>query len=321
MLNTVFFGTPGVAVPFLERLAKKSRVIGVVSSPDRPAGRGYAVRPTEVKQAAGALGLPVHQPEKLAGFSLEKVFGEKPDVGLVVAYGHLIPPSVFSEPKHGLVNAHFSLVPKYRGAAPMQWALIRGEKETGVSLFQIDKGLDTGPVFLQGRYAIAPEDNAATLRDHLVPLGLELLEEFLRRLEEGPWTPTIQGGDATVAPLLTKEEGRIRWGQQSAAEIVNLIRGTYEWPGAYGVVNGQRIKIRKAERVLRGTGAPGDITAVEKGRGFLVKCLSDSLCVLRVQPEGKKEMDALSFWNGARLSVGDRFVEQESLKGESHGIP
>jgi methionyl-tRNA formyltransferase len=307
LLNTVFFGTPAVAVPFLERLAKKSRVMGVVSSPDRPAGRGYSVVPTDVKQAAVSLGLPVQQPEKLADFSLEKAFGHKPDVGIVVAYGHLIPPSVFREPTHGLVNAHFSLVPKYRGAGPMQWALIRGEKETGVSLFQIEKGLDTGPVFLQGRYAVPPEANASTLRESLVSLGLELLDEFLRRLEEGPWSPTPQSGEATVAPLLTKEDGRIVWSEKSAEEIVNLIRGTYEWPGAYGVIKGQRVKIRAAERASDGSGPPGEITAVEKGRGFLVKCLSDTLRVLRVQPEGKKEMDAPSFWNGARLAVGDRF--------------
>ncbi len=296
-----------MAVPFLERLAKKSRVMGVVSSPDRPAGRGYSVVPTDVKQAAVSLGLPVQQPEKLADFSLEKAFGHKPDVGIVVAYGHLIPPSVFREPTHGLVNAHFSLVPKYRGAGPMQWALIRGEKETGVSLFQIEKGLDTGPVFLQGRYAVPPEANASTLRESLVSLGLELLDEFLRRLEEGPWSPTPQSGEATVAPLLTKEDGRIVWSEKSAEEIVNLIRGTYEWPGAYGVIKGQRVKIRAAERASDGSGPPGEITAVEKGRGFLVKCLSDTLRVLRVQPEGKKEMDAPSFWNGARLAVGDRF--------------
>lgn len=296
-----------MAVPFLERLAKKSRVLGVVSSPDRPAGRGYSVVPTDVKQAAMSLGLPVQQPEKLADFSLEKAFGHKPDVGIVVAYGHLIPPSVFREPTHGLVNAHFSLVPKYRGAGPMQWALIRGEKETGVSLFQIEKGLDTGPVFLQGRYAVPPEANASTLRESLVSLGLELLDEFLRRLEEGPWSPTPQSGEATVAPLLTKEDGRIVWSEKSAEEIVNLIRGTYEWPGAYGVIKGQRVKIRAAERASDGSGFPGEITAVEKGRGFLVKCLSDTLRILRVQPEGKKEMDAPSFWNGARLAVGDRF--------------
>jgi methionyl-tRNA formyltransferase len=306
-LNTVFFGTPAVAVPFLERLAKKSNVVGVVSSPDRPAGRGYSLVPTEVKRAALSLGLPVRQPEKLAGFSLESAFGKNPDVGIVVAYGHLIPSVVFNEPRLGLVNVHFSLVPKYRGAAPMQWALIRGEKETGVSLFQIEKGLDTGPVFIQQKYAITSEDNAETLRKNLVSMGVELLEEFLRKIEEGPWVPTPQAGEPTGAPPLAKEDGRILWNQRSAEEIVNLARGTYEWPGAYGVVKGQRLKIRKAEPTADHTGVPGEITAVEKGRGFLVKCLSDTLRVLRVQPEGKKEMDAPSFWNGARLAVGDRF--------------
>jgi methionyl-tRNA formyltransferase len=296
-----------VAVPFLERLAKNSRVMGVVSSPDQPAGRGYTLHPTEVKRSALALGLPLQQPEKLAGFSLETAFGQKPDVGIVVAYGHLIPPPVFNEPRFGLVNIHFSLVPKYRGAAPMQWALIRGEKETGVTLFQIEKGLDTGPVFLQRKYEIAPEDDADSLRTNLVAAGLDLLEEFLRKIEQGPWTPTPQSGEASAAPPLTKEDGRILWAHRSAPEIGNLVRGTCEWPGAYGVIKGQRVKIRKAEESPGGSGVPGEITAVEKGRGFLVKCLSGSLRVLRVQPEGKKEMDAPSFWNGARLAVGDRF--------------
>ncbi|MBL0059515.1 MAG: methionyl-tRNA formyltransferase [Elusimicrobia bacterium] len=309
MLTTVFFGTPLVAVPFLERLAKTSTVLGVVTSPDRPAGRGYGLAPTEVKRAAQSLGIPVQQPERLAGFSIEGAFGKKPDVGIVVAYGHLIPPSVFNEPRQGLVNIHFSLVPQYRGAGPMQWVLIRGETETGVSLFRIEKGLDTGPVFLQGRQTIDPADDAVTLREKLVALGLELMDNFLRQLEEGPWAPTPQSGAVSTAPLLTKEDGRIRWSLRSAGEIVNLIRGTCEWPGAYGVLKGQRMKIRRAESCPGGAGAPGEIIAVEKDRGFLVKCASDSLLVRSLQPEGKKEMDAPRFWNGARLSVGDRFEE------------
>jgi methionyl-tRNA formyltransferase len=133
------------------------------------------------------------------------------------------------------------------------------------------------------------------------------MDDFLRKLEEGPWEPTPQAGEASSAPLLTKEDGRIPWKRFSSDQIVNLIRGTCEWPGAYGVLKGQRVKIRRAESAPGGRGLPGEIIAVEKDRGFLVKCLSDSLRVLRVQPEGKKEMDAPSFWNGARLSVGDRF--------------
>ncbi|MBK8869480.1 MAG: methionyl-tRNA formyltransferase [Elusimicrobia bacterium] len=307
MLKTVFFGTPAVAVPFLERLAQRSRVIGVVTSPDRPAGRGYAVTPTEVKRAALALGLPVQQPESLAGFRMASAFGQTPDVGVVVAYGHLIPSPVFNEPQHGLINVHFSLVPKYRGAAPMQWALIRGEKETGVSLFQIEKGLDTGPVYLQRATPLLPDDNVVTLRDRLVSMGLDLLGEFLRKKEEAPWMPDPQTGTPTLAPSLKKDDGRIRWGEQSAGDVVNLVRGTLEWPGAYAVLRGQRVKIRAAQVSGSGHGEAGTILSLEKGRGFLVKCAGDNLCVLRVQPEGKKEMDAVSFWNGARLAVGDRF--------------
>ncbi len=306
-MKTVFFGTPAVAVPFLERLARASQVIGVVCSPDKPAGRGYHVTPPPVKAAARALGLPLRQPERLAEFSLEREFGARPDVGIVVAYGHLIPPALFNEPRLGLVNVHFSLVPKYRGAGPLQWALIRGETETGVSLFRIEKGLDTGPVFLQRSLPINPADNVATLRERLAVLGLNLQDELICDLEKGSVVSRPQTGEAVPAPLLKKEDGEIHWARQTAAQIVNLIRGAFEWPGAFARVKGARLKIRAAQARPEGNGRPGEVLAVEKGRGFLVKCLSDSLLVSRVQPEGKKEMDAESFWNGARLKAGDVF--------------
>lgn len=148
-----------------------------------------------------------------------------------------------------------------------------------------------------------------TLREKLVAQGLDVMEEFLRKVENGPWAPTPQSGEVLLAPSLTKEDGRIRWGQRSAVDSVNLIRGTYEWPGAFGVLKGQRLKIRRAESEIQQSGRPGEIIAVEKGRGFLVKCATGSLRVLRVQPEGKKEMEASDFWNGAHLAVGDRFEE------------
>lgn len=309
MLNTLFFGTPAVAVPFLERLAALTRVAAVVTAPDRPAGRGYALTSPAVKTAAQKLGLPVWQPaspKELDPATLSSV-----DLGIVVAYGYLIPPAVFSAPRRGLVNAHFSLVPKFRGAGPIQWALIRGETETGVSLFRIEKGLDTGPVFLQRALPIRPEDNAASLRERLTVLGVELLEAFIRRMDLTPWEPVPQTGEWTEAPLLKKEDGRIFWDRHSAVEILNLVRGTYEWPGATARIKGGAVKIRAGEARPHGNGRPGEIVAVEKGRGFLVKCVSDSLLVTRVQPEGKREMDAESYWNGARLAVGDRF-EQEA---------
>ncbi len=320
-------------MPFLERLARGSRLLGVVASPDRPAGRGYVLTPPPVKRAAQALGVPVHQPEQLKDFSLKGVFGRAPDLGIVVAYGHVIPPSVFEEPAQGLVNVHFSLVPKYRGAGPIQWALINGERETGVSLFRIEKGLDTGPVYLQAPVPIAPEDNASTLREKLVARGLGLQDEFLLRLERGPWAPTPQAGSPIPAPLLKKEDGVIRWSRQSAPEVVNLIRGTWEWPGAWARFKGQRVRIRAAEvvgtdvplktnvpsganvppgtNVPSGTNVPpGTVAGLEKGRGFLVQCSTGMVRIFRVQPEGKKEMDATDFWNGARLAVGDCFTEE-----------
>jgi len=309
VLNTIFFGTPAIAVPFLERLAALTRVVGVVTAPDRPAGRGYTLAPPAVKTAAQKLGLPLWQPaspKELDPRSFASV-----DLGIVVAYGYLIPPAVFNAPRHGLVNAHFSLVPKFRGAGPIQWALIRGETETGVSLFRIEKGLDTGPVFLQRAVPIGPEDNAATLRERLTTLGVELLEAFIRRMDSAPWAPTPQNGEWTEAPLLKKEDGRIFWDRHAAREILNLVRGTYEWPGATARIKGGAVKIRAGEVRSHGNGRPGEIVAVEKGRGFVVKCVSDSLLVTRVQPEGKREMDAENYWNGARLAVGDRF-EQEA---------
>ncbi|MBK8650927.1 MAG: methionyl-tRNA formyltransferase [Elusimicrobia bacterium] len=310
MLNTVFFGTPPIAVPFLERLASLTRVRGVVTAPDRPVGRGYALTPPAVKTAAQKLGLSVLQPTSPKELDLAAAFGPL-DVGVVVAYGYLLPPAVFNAPRHGLVNAHFSLVPKFRGAGPIQWALIRGETETGVSLFRIEKGLDTGPVFLQKTVPIRPEDNAATLRERLTAEGVELLGDFVRKIGSSSWEPSPQIGEWTEAPLLKKEDGRVFWDRHSAREILNLVRGTYEWPGATARIQGARLKIRAGEARAHGNGRPGEIVAVEKGRGFLVKCVSDSLLVTRVQPEGKREMDAESYWNGARLAVGHRF-EQEA---------
>jgi len=300
-----------VATPFLERLVQTSRVVGVVTSPDRPVGRGYTLTAPAVKQTAIALGLPVQQPERLTDFSFLNAFGVSPDVGVVVAYGHLIPPAVFNQPRGGLVNIHFSMVPKYRGAGPIQWVLINGDRTTGVSLFQIEKGLDTGPVFLQTPVPIHSTDNAFTLRERLVVQGLALQDEFLKRWAEGPFSPVPQSGDPTFAPLLKKADGVIRWSQKSAQEMVCLLRGTSEWPGAWARLGDVRLRVRGAE-VWEGNkkGPPGEILGVERGRGFLVQCREGSLLVTRVQPEGKKEMEAAGFWNGARLSVGDRFTEE-----------
>jgi methionyl-tRNA formyltransferase len=303
LLNAVFFGTPEVAVPFLEKLNGLTRVAAVVTAPDAPSGRGYEIRPPAVKTAAQRLGLPVLQPDSLKEFSLD---GLGPlDFGLVVAYGRIIPPAVFDCPKRGLVNVHFSLLPKFRGAAPVQWALIRGEKETGVTLFRIEKGLDTGPVHLQKAAAVRPEDDVSTLRGRLAALGLELLEELVRGIEGGSFETRPQTGEPSLAPSLKKEDGRIRWAEQSAEEVSRRARGTSEWPGAFGTFRGRTVKIRRAE-AREGSGVPGAASA-EKGEGLLIQCRSGRLLVRRLQPEGKKEMSGEEFWNGARPAAGEKF--------------
>lgn len=310
MLKTLFFGTPATAVPFLEKLVQKSHVLGVVTSPDKPAGRGYDISMPEVKKAALSLGLPVMQPASLRKdpvLDQLKKWGPA-DLGVVVAYGKLIPPEIFNYPRCGLMNVHFSLLPKYRGAGPVQWALIRGETQTGVSLFQIEEGLDSGPVYLQRPEPILPDDNSLTLRERLAGIGAALLERILDDFSRGVVKAVPQEGNSSQAPLLKKEDGRIAWNRLSAAEAANLARGAYEWPGAFCHWKGKPLKITAAEtRPWRDGEDPGRVVAVERGKGFLIKCKKDALLALHVKPEGRKEMDAWSFANGARLQVGDVF--------------
>ncbi len=275
----------------------------MVTSPDKPAGRGYEVQPTAVKAATLRLGLPVLQPASLKEFSLESV--GPLDLGLVVAYGKLIPPAVFSAPRFGLVNVHFSLLPRYRGAGPVQWALINGEMETGVSLFRIEAGMDTGPVFLRKAEFIRPEDDSASLRQRLVEAGLELMGDLVRRIDG--LTPRPQEGTPSSAPLLKKEDGRLRWDVFSAEEAANRVRGTFEWPGAFTLYKGKTVKVRAAVPRPGDGGMPGNLLGLEEKDGLLVQCRTGRLLVRRLQPEGKREMDAVDFWNGFRPQPGDRF--------------
>jgi methionyl-tRNA formyltransferase len=309
LLKTIFFGTPDTAVPFLHCLADASRVLGVVTAPDKPSGRGYAPAAPPVKNAALERSLPVLQPSSLRDQAVSGRLRDwgNVDLGIVVAYGYKIPREVFSHPRLGLVNVHFSLLPDLRGAAPIQRALMRGDTRTGVSLFQIEEGLDTGPVYAREEVAIEAADDAAALKDKLVRVGVDLLRRSLSRFESGEWTPAPQTGEPTLAPSLKKEEGLLRWDRLSAREALNVIRGTYEWPQAFTYMKGRLLKIRRAEVRHAGDGLPGEIVGVERGKGFLIKCREGSLLALRVQPEGKKEMDAWGYWNGARLEIGARF--------------
>lgn len=310
-MKTVFLGTPALAVPFLELLHRNSQILSVIANPDQPAGRGYELKPSPVKESALRLELPLMQPEKASDPAfLESMRTLAPEVGVVVAYGKLLPKSLLAIPRYGFLNVHFSLLPAYRGAAPMQWALIHGETETGVTLFWLDEGMDTGPLFLQRRLPIAPDDTAETLREKLVPLGVEGLDEALKKLASGEKIARPQEGTGSKAPILKKEDGRLDW-TQPAQVLANRIRGLTLWPGAFAMLKQggkeNRIKILKARAIAGGEpGEPGVVIRIEGREGIVVKCGQNLLKVTQVQPEGKRAMSAWDFWQGAHLKQGDK---------------
>jgi methionyl-tRNA formyltransferase len=308
MLKTIFFGTPETAVPFLRLLAKRTQVLAVVSQPDRPAGRGLEVAATPVKAAALELGLKALQPNKPTEIAAElKALGA--DLAVVVAYGRILKADALAAARLGFMNAHFSLLPKYRGAAPVQWALVRGEKKTGVSLFWLDEGMDTGPVQAMRETAVDPAEDAGQLLSRLTALGVDMLDAELSALETGKVVRTPQAGEPSAAPLIKREDARIDL-SRPAAEIHDLVRGFRLWPKAYLEKTGQpRLQVLKtalaASTDPAGQGRPGRVLFVDRKRGILVECASSSrLWVLDVQPEGKKTLNAADFANGLRLAAG-----------------
>lgn len=302
-LKTVFFGTPETAVPFLRLLASKTDVVTVVSQPDRPSGRGMTVSPTPVKAEAQRLGLSVLQPTKPAEIA-EQLKALRPDLAVVVAYGRLLRADVLTIPRLGCLNAHFSLLPKYRGAAPVQWSLVRGEAKTGVTLFWLDEGMDTGHVQASLPADIGPDEDAPALLARLTALGVELLERELAELEAGRVTRAPQQGEATLAPLIEREDARIDL-TKDAQVIHNLVRGFRSWPrAALGTLQVLKTALPGPSDPLGG-GVPGTVLSIERERGVLVECGSRSrLWFLEVQSEGKKPLAAVDFANGRRLAVG-----------------
>ncbi|MFI5349165.1 MAG: methionyl-tRNA formyltransferase [Elusimicrobiota bacterium] len=308
MLKTIFFGTPESAVPFLRLLAQRTEILAVVSQPDRPAGRGLGVAPTPVKAAALELGLQVLQPAKPSDIAAElKALGA--DLAVVVAYGRILKSDALAATRLGFMNAHFSLLPRYRGAAPVQWALVRGEKKTGVSLFWLDEGMDTGPVQAMRETEIGPDEDASELLSRLTGLGVEMLGAELESLAAGNVSRLPQSGEPTLAPLIKREDAKIDLARP-AQEIHDLVRGFRQWPRAFLEKNGApRLLVLKtalagpADPI--GQGRPGRILAVDRNRGILVQCSSSSrLWFLVVQPEGKKTLNAADFANGLRLAAG-----------------
>ncbi|MBI5883827.1 MAG: methionyl-tRNA formyltransferase [Elusimicrobia bacterium] len=314
-MKVVFYGTPQVAVPFLDDLASSQEVVGVVTQPDKPAGRGLSLEAPPVKARALALGLPVFQPARSADIAAQ-VSPLAPDLAVAVAFGRLLDREALAVPKLGTLNVHFSLLPKYRGAAPVQWSLVAGETKTGVTVFWLDSGLDTGPIAASRSVEIGPDDDAGALFEKLVPLGRALLAETLAEIAGGKVRREPQAGEPSLAPLIEREHARISL-DRSASSIHNLARGMSLGPRAFMDLDlkGKLMRLTVCRTCVDAAAPePGDpmrpsvgtIVAVERGRGFLIECAEGSrLWILSVQPEGKKQMPAVDFLNGARLRTGD----------------
>jgi methionyl-tRNA formyltransferase len=299
----IFLGTPAFAVPTLERIVEAGhRVLAVFTQPDRPKGRGGQLAASPVKEAALRLGLPVHQPVRIRHPEIvEQLKQMKPDAMVVVGYGQIIPQSIIDIPARGIINVHASLLPKYRGAAPIQWAIANGETRTGVTTMQIDAGLDTGDMLLKWETQIGEEENAMELGARLAEAGAQLLIQTLR----GQTAPVKQDpAEASYAPILKKEDGGIDW-NWTAAKIFNRSRGLLPWPGAYSFFRGQLLHIwksRVAADSLRGE--PGEIIP-QKKRLLIVCGEATALEPVEVQVEGRKRMSAEAFLNGQQLKNGE----------------
>lgn len=307
--RSVFFGTPAFAVPCLDALAEISEVCGVVCQPDRPSGRGQVLTAPPVKERALARGLDVYQPEKVRTGELAAWVRERQvDVALVVAYGRILPLDVLTAPRLGCVNVHASLLPKYRGAAPITWAVVRGEPETGITLMQLDEGMDTGDMLEKFVTPIAPDETAGELSERLAALGALAVRRGLPRVVAGLYTPLPQdSAHATTAPMLTKHDGLIDF-TKSAMQVHDHVRGMSPWPGAFATLRGKVVKVHEVTLSdLTSPGVrPGQVVLADK-TGLVVACGEGSVALTRVQLEGKKPIRGLDWIAGRGVAEGDAF--------------
>jgi methionyl-tRNA formyltransferase len=311
--RALFFGSPAFAVPSLDALLGIATVVGVVCQPDKPAGRGLTVTPPAVKTRALELGIPVVQPTRLkTGEFGDWTRGQNVDVALVVAYGRILPRDVLSAPRLGCVNVHASLLPKYRGAAPIAWAVANGETQSGITLMKLDEGMDTGPTFARIVTPIAPDETAGELGIRLAHLGAESVRGWLPRYVAGECALDLQNeGEATAAPILEKVDGRIDWARR-AQEVHDHVRGMNPWPGAFTTLRGRTVKVHTT-RVVHGDGpgtgpraSPGEVVVADKSR-VLVQCGEGFVALVAVQPEGRRAMDASQWVSGRGVGEGEVF--------------
>jgi methionyl-tRNA formyltransferase len=290
--RVAFMGSPAFAVPSLEALLGAAEVVLVVTQPDKPAGRGRQLAEPPVKEVARRAGVPVRQPPSLRKPPFaDELRALDLDLAVVVAYGKILPPDLLAVPRHGCWNVHASMLPRYRGAAPIQWALLRGEPETGVTLMQMDAGLDTGDMLLRRAVPIADDDTSGTLHEKLAPVGAALLLEGLERLRSGALRPEKQDeAQATLAPMLEKEAGRIEWAEP-AARVRDRIRGVDPWPGAFTLLDGEPLKLwRPALWPRDPAGAPpGAVLGVADGR-LLVACADGAVAIAEGQLPGRRRL-------------------------------
>jgi methionyl-tRNA formyltransferase len=308
-------GTPDLARASLEALlnAPAVQVLGVVTQPDRPKGRDLRLTPSLVKQVAVAKGLPVFQPEKTRDKDfVESIRKLEPDLILVAAYGQILPAALLDLPRLGCLNVHTSLLPKLRGAAPIQWAILNDQPETGVTIMKMDTGLDTGDIVSQRTTPIVPEDDAQTLHDRLAQLGAQLLVETIEPYTSGKLSPSPQPQEGvTYARKIVKDDGRIDW-NRPARDIWNQIRGLVPWPGAFTFLPGPAktlLKIWKAELASNVVGAPGQVKSADK-TGIVVNCAQNAIRILSLQREGSRRLNAVEFLAGWPLKPGVQFTGQ-----------
>lgn len=306
-MRILFMGTPDFAAASLHALKNADfNVVGAVSQPDKPKGRGHKLVPTEVKAAAQEFNIPVYQPETLKNGELKPVLDElKPDVIVVVAYGKILPDYVLDYPRYGCINVHASLLPKYRGAAPIQWAIINGETETGVTTMKMDKGLDTGDMLLTAKTDIGEYETAEELFERLADLGGEVLIKTLNALEAGEITPIPQNdSEHTYAPMIKKETGIIDW-TKPAREISKLICGLNSWPLASTRYKGETLKIVSATVSGENSGeAAGTVISLEKGKGLKIACGEGTLYITEAQFPNSKKMNVEDYARGHNIETG-----------------
>jgi len=306
-LRILFMGTPQFACPTLQMLIERGEnVIAVVTQPDRPKGRGQQMQFPPVKELALSHGIPVIQPVKVRlPEAVEEIRILNPDLIIVVAFGQILPKVLLDIPSYGCINIHASLLPRYRGAAPLNWCIINGERETGITTMLMDVGLDTGDMLLKRTTAITPEDDASSLHDRLSLLGAATMAETLDLLLAGKLHPEKQDDSLSCyAPLLKKELGEINWNAPTIT-IINLVRGITPWPGAYTKFDGKTVKLHKV-RAGSGRGTPGEILSAGKA-GIEAASSDGSIVIEELQLEGKKRLPAAEFLAGCKLEPGSFF--------------